>query len=169
MESKGRRTAPLAAPMHGQALVPASEEKPGAPTDKLPTPALAPPEPVLRRISGPAPEPTGPQSAAAGGGGAARNPITESGAAIARGLDALNEAIAAYARHRIETAARAAIDLLAVRTWSEAVALNTNFARTSFDQWLANSAKMSDLGVKLALEYSRPLLIKEVSRLPVEP
>ena len=82
----------------------------------------------------------------------------ESRAAVARGFDALSEEMAALARSGIDTVTRTAIEMLAVKSFSDAVAVNASFARASFDNWIGGSAKFSELGVKLAVESSRPFL-----------
>ena len=84
--------------------------------------------------------------------------IAESRAALARAVESMSDELASYARHSIDASANTAIKLLAVTTWSDAVAVNANFARTSYDQWLDSTAKVSELGVKLAYESSKPLM-----------
>jgi hypothetical protein len=48
--------------------------------------------------------------------------------------------------------------MLGVKTLSDAMEVNTGFARSSFDTLVGGSAKLSELGVKLATEASQPLL-----------
>jgi phasin family protein len=48
--------------------------------------------------------------------------------------------------------------MLRVTTLGDAMALNAGFARQSFDALIGSSAKLSEIGVKLATEASRPLL-----------
>jgi Phasin protein len=84
--------------------------------------------------------------------------VEESRAAMARGFDALSEEMAGLARCGIDTVTRTAIEMLAVKSFSDAIAVNASFARASFDNWIGGSAKFSELGVKLAVESSRPFL-----------
>lgn len=169
MESKGKRAAHLAAPMqhppmqHQRSAATPAEAIPASPVAPVETPPAAPvaaPEPVMPRISSPPPKPVVAGTDITGAAGDAHQAIAESGAALARGWNELGDAFAAYTRHRIDATSRTAIDMLRVKTWYDAIALNTGFARTSFDQWLESSAKVSDLSIKLALESSRPLLPK---------
>ncbi len=125
-----------------------------------PDPAAAPSRPdvaVKRRTSL---VPT--ISATCGGladfGGKALVAVEESRAAMARGFDALSEEMAGLARCGIDTVTRTAIEMLAVKSFSDAIAVNASFARASFDNWIGGSAKFSELGVKLAVESSRPFL-----------
>lgn len=84
--------------------------------------------------------------------------IAESRAALSRAVESMSDELASYARHSIDASANTAIQLLAVTTWSDAVAVNAKFARTSYDQWLDSTARVSELGVKLAYESSKPLM-----------
>jgi hypothetical protein len=84
--------------------------------------------------------------------------IAESRAALARAVESMSDELASYARHSIDASANTAIQLLAVTTWSDAVAVNAKFARTTYDQWLDSTAKVSELGVKLAYESAKPLM-----------
>jgi hypothetical protein len=93
-------------------------------------------------------------------GGDALAALEESRIALASGLEALSEEAAGLARRGIDTAARAAIQMLAVRTLSDAVAVNAGFARTSFDTWIGAAVKFSELGAKLAADSSRPFLAR---------
>jgi Phasin protein len=91
-------------------------------------------------------------------GGKALVAVEESRAAMARGFDALSQEMASLARCGIDTVTRTAIEMLAVKSFSDAIAVNVNFARASFDNWIGSSAKFSQLGAKLAVESSRPFL-----------
>jgi hypothetical protein len=96
--------------------------------------------------------------------------LTESQAAVSRALQALGDELACYAHRSMETMVRTAIDTLAVKTWSDAVALNSRLARTSFDQWVDTAAKVSELGIKVSAEAAKPFLAKlGVAWRPVPP
>ncbi|HEY2540584.1 MAG TPA: phasin family protein [Stellaceae bacterium] len=129
-----------------------------------PEPAFAPvlPELAVSQNSPPAPiAPSLPAPVTAADPGVERDlfaVIGESRAALARTVESMSDELASYARHSIDTSANTAIQMLAVTTWSDAVAVNAKFARTSYDQWLDSSAKVSELGVKLAYESSKPLM-----------
>ena len=70
----------------------------------------------------------------------------------------MSEECAGFARQSIDTTANTAIQMLAIKTWSDAVAVNTSFARKSYDQWLDSAAKVFELGVKLAYESAKPFV-----------
>lgn len=84
--------------------------------------------------------------------------LAESRLALATGFEALSEEVAGLARCGIDTAARTAIEMLAVRTVSDAVAVNAGFVRASFDNWIGRSARFSELAARLAADSSRLFL-----------
>jgi hypothetical protein len=84
--------------------------------------------------------------------------FAESQAAMARGLEAISDAMAGLTRSGIDIAAHSATEMLGIKTMSDAFRVGTLFARKSFDGLLDGSAKLSGLGVKLAAEASRPIL-----------
>ena len=86
--------------------------------------------------------------------------IEEARSAMARGFHALSDEIMGLTRCGIDTSARTAIEMLSVKTFSDAITVNSSFARASFDNWLDGSAKFTELGVKLAVESARPFLTR---------
>ena len=82
----------------------------------------------------------------------------QSQTAVARGLEALSAELTGLALSTIDTATRTATDLLAVRTLSDAIEVNAGFGRNSFVALVGGSAKLSELGAKLAAEASQPIL-----------
>lgn len=162
METKGKRTARTAAPVGilGPAVVAAE-----APNEILVAKVTELAAPEASRTEPPSGSP--PLSALSAEPGdrsqianQALAALAESRAALARGLDALSEEVAGLTRCGIDAAARTAIEMLAVKTLSDAIAVNAGFARSSFDNWINGSAKFSELGVKLAVESSRPFLAR---------
>jgi hypothetical protein len=89
---------------------------------------------------------------------AAFDAVVESQAAVARGLEELSAELARLARSGIDAAARSATDMLAVKTLSDAIEVNAGFTRTSLDALVGGSAKLSELGARLAAEASQPIL-----------
>jgi hypothetical protein len=90
-----------------------------------------------------------------------RNPfaaLAQSQAALARGLGALSAEMAGMALSGIDTAARTATQMLSVKTLSDAIAVNAGLTCSSFDTLIGGSAKLSEIGVKLAAEAARPIL-----------
>ncbi len=86
--------------------------------------------------------------------------VAESQAALARGLEAISAEMAGLARSGIDTATRTATRMLGIKTISDAIEVNALFARASFDTLVDGSARLSELGVRLAAESSQPLLAR---------
>jgi phasin family protein len=138
MEAKARRSPRAAAPADPEIAVEAVE------TAAVPLPT---PEPL----------PTLPPPATPSGG----DPLAalmESQAAVARGLTALSAELALLAQGGIDAASRNAGDLLSAKTLADAIEINTGFARHSFEALLSGSARLSEIGVRLAAEASRPII-----------
>jgi hypothetical protein len=153
------------APVAGQS----AESQPESPAAPQPAPsydaaragsdgeaaALSPP---LTAVSPPAPVSASPAPAiAVEAGDDMLAAIAQSRAALARGLESIGDEVASFARHSLDASAQAAIQLLGAKTWADAFAVNSSLARTSFDSWLGSSAKVSELGIKLAIDWSKPL------------
>jgi len=85
-------------------------------------------------------------------------PLEQSQAALSRGLEAMSAELAGLALSAMSLAASTATKLLAVKTLADAVEVNAGFACGSFDAAVSGSAKLSELGMKLAAEVSQPLL-----------
>ena len=82
----------------------------------------------------------------------------QSQTALARGLEALSAEITGLALSGIDAATRAATDVLAVKTFADAIEVSAGFTRRNFDTLIGGSAKLSELGVKVAAEASQPIL-----------
>jgi len=140
MESKGRRPSrPSATPV---------EAAPPVATSMIPRSAEAPAE-TAKNVSSENLSDFGREAFAA---------VVQSQAAVARGLEALSAELAGLALSGIDAAARTATDMLAVKTLSDAIEVNAGFTRSSFDALVGGSAKLSELGTKLAAEASQPIL-----------
>jgi len=83
--------------------------------------------------------------------------LAQSQAALARGLEALSAEMAGMALSSMNVLARTATKLLAVKTLSDAIEVNAGFTCSSLETLVGGSAKLSELGVKLATETSQPL------------
>jgi hypothetical protein len=83
--------------------------------------------------------------------------LAQSQAALARGLEALSAEMAGMALSGMNVLARTATKLLAVKTLSDAIEVNAGFTCGSLETLVGGSAKLSELGVKLAAETSQPL------------
>jgi hypothetical protein len=84
--------------------------------------------------------------------------LAQSQAALAQGLEALSVEMAGLALSGIETAARTATKMLGIKTLSDAIEVNAGFTCSSLDALVGGSAKLSELGAKLAAETSQPIL-----------
>jgi Phasin protein len=163
MEAKGRRAPRGAGPIEAPATEAVPAEIPmteAAPTEtaasaETAAPASATISTLPSGLSVRAMEPPRESAPFASEGLAA---LAESQAALARGLEALGAEMAGLARSGINATTRAATEMLKVRTLSDAIAVNALLARCSFDTVVGGSAKLSELGMKLAAEASRPLL-----------
>jgi hypothetical protein len=78
--------------------------------------------------------------------------------ALARGLQALSTEMAGLTLSGIDTAARMATDMLAVKTIADAIEVNAGFTKRNVDTLIGGSAKLSELSVKVASEASQPIL-----------
>lgn len=83
--------------------------------------------------------------------------LAQSQAALAQGLEALSAELAGLALSGMNVAARTATKLLTVKTLADAIEVNAGFACSSFDTLVGGVAKLSELGMRLATEVSRPL------------
>ena len=85
---------------------------------------------------------------------------TESQSALARGFEALATELTGMTRSGITVATEAATAMIGAKTFAEAVEINANLARRSFDAVIEGTAKISEIGVKAATEASRPVLTR---------
>jgi hypothetical protein len=79
-------------------------------------------------------------------------------AVLARGLEEIVVESAGRTRSGIAAATDAAVALLRVRTFSEAVEINAALARRAVDAMIEASASLSEIGVRTASEASSPVL-----------
>ncbi len=84
--------------------------------------------------------------------------FVQSQSAVARGLEAMSAEVTGLAISGIDAATRTATDMLGVKTLSDAIEINAGFTRNSFDALVGGSAKLSELGMRLAAEASQPIL-----------
>jgi hypothetical protein len=84
--------------------------------------------------------------------------VAESQAAFARGFEEIAVEMAGMTRAGIRAASDAAVALVGVRTFSEAVEINARLARREVDAMIEGSAKLSEIGVKAVGEASRPMV-----------
>jgi hypothetical protein len=146
MESKGRRASRAVGPsMNPAEAVPPAETPSGAakpvesPAEELMS-AKPPAEIVIPAATSMAP------------------PSVEARAETVKSASSENlgdfgrEAFAALVQSQTAT------DMLRVKTLADAIEVHTGFTRSSFDTLVDGSAKLSELGTKLAAEASQPIL-----------
>ena len=165
MESKGRRGLRAAAPEVTPAEV---EIPPETPIEAVkPTEERIPAEaPAVIPASAPSPMVTPSRLAAAcplpdlfaDFGSQNLAALIQAQTALARGLEALSAEMTGLTLSGIDTAARTATDMLAVKTIADAIEVNAGFTRRNFDALIGGSARLSELGVKVASEASQPIL-----------
>jgi hypothetical protein len=142
METKPRRSPRAAAP--------AAAESPTNSIEVMETvPAATPSLPA---------EPTPRAAPRVEAGSDALAALMESQAAVARGMTALSAEIAELARGNIDAATRSVTQILSVRTLADAIEINAGFARHSFEALIGGSARLSEIGAKLAVEAARPIV-----------
>jgi Phasin protein len=165
METKGKRTARV---VRSPVITIPEEGSTEAPVQVLP-PELAeptapvmpePPEVVVERVPAEGPTIAPLHREPADTSDDAFAAIEEARTAMTRGFHALSDEVVDLARCGIDTSARAAIEMLSVKTFSDVITVNTGFARASFGNWLDGSAKCCELGTKLAVETARPFLAR---------
>lgn len=83
--------------------------------------------------------------------------LAQSQAALAHGLEALSAEMAGLALSGMDAVTRMASKMLGIRTLSDAIEVNAGFTCSSFDALVGGSARLSELGMKLAAETSQPL------------
>lgn len=112
------------------------------------TPSIGAPQSATKSA-----KPDGPRQVESDAGAA----LAQSQAALARGLEALSAEMAGLALTGMNVLARTATNLLAVKTLSDAIEVNAGFTCSSLETLVGGSAKLSELGMKLATETSQPL------------
>jgi phasin family protein len=77
--------------------------------------------------------------------------------AMAKGFETLGKTWMAFTQESLESGAAVAKALLGAKTLREAVDLQTDFAKTSFDKLVGESTKLSEMSVKVANEAFEPI------------
>jgi phasin family protein len=83
--------------------------------------------------------------------------VVKANTALAKGAEEISKELVGYARTSLEQAASATKALFGAKTLQDVIALNSDYAKTSINEFLANSAKLSDLTVKVANEAFEPI------------
>ncbi|MGE0719674.1 MAG: phasin family protein [Alphaproteobacteria bacterium] len=83
--------------------------------------------------------------------------LVKASAIYAKGVEALGKEVVTYAQARVETNLAAMKAMMGARTLKEFVDLQTEFARSAFDQFVTESTKLSEIGVKVANDAFAPI------------
>jgi len=75
----------------------------------------------------------------------------------AKGFETFGKAWYAFSQETVEASAAVAKQLLGVKTLKEAVDLQTDFAKTTFDKFVAEGTKLSEMSIKVANEALEPI------------
>jgi hypothetical protein len=84
--------------------------------------------------------------------------IGESQRAVASGVKALALEMGGMAHANLTAAGDSATAMISARSFADAVEIQLGFARRSLDSLLAGSARLSDIGARLASDASRPIV-----------
>lgn len=76
---------------------------------------------------------------------------------VAKGLEDMGKAYFAFAQTAAESNVAAAKKLMTAKTINDVVDIQSEVARTSFDSWVAESTKISEMGMKVANEAFEPI------------
>lgn len=77
--------------------------------------------------------------------------------ALSQGLEEMGKEVISYARRSFEQAAETATALLGAKTLEDVFQLNSEFAKTNLERVIERSAKLSEMGAKIANEALAPL------------
>lgn len=116
-----------------------------------PVPALPPDASPVAQLS--------PQLSYAGLAATAREQIdalVQANVALNEGIEAIGREVMSHARAALEAASATARGLLGARTLEDVVRLQADLAKRNFDEMLAGSMKLSELGCALATEAFAP-------------
>ena len=83
--------------------------------------------------------------------------VLRANAALSQGLEDIGKEVILYARRSFEQAAETATALLGAKTIEDVFQLNSEFAKSNLERLIERSAKLSEMGVKLANEALAPL------------
>jgi hypothetical protein len=83
--------------------------------------------------------------------------VLRANAALSEGLEAIGKEVILYARRSFEQAAETATALLGAKTIEDVVQANTAFAKANLSVLIERSAKLSEMGMKVANEAMAPL------------
>jgi hypothetical protein len=155
--------------------IPAQDEVPPAPAKPAPAkPALAKPvltKPVLAKPASSQPAPTKPAPAKplpTNGSRPASYPdlaalgrenlaaLARANAVLVKGFEEIGQEVASCAEQSLLSAMDTARALVGIRTLADLVALNSKVAQATLEGALANTARLSEIGIRVATEALGP-------------
>jgi phasin family protein len=83
--------------------------------------------------------------------------VAQANAALIESFGAIGEALYAYARDSFGSATTAARSMIEARSLRDVVIVNQEFAQAALEGLVANSARISEIGVKATSEVLMPL------------
>jgi phasin family protein len=83
--------------------------------------------------------------------------VVQANQVLAKGAEVIGKELMEIAQTSFENAATAAKAYFGAKTLQDVLKLNSEFAKLSLDSFLTNSAKLSDLSVKVANEAFAPI------------
>jgi Phasin protein len=83
--------------------------------------------------------------------------IAHANAALVKGIEAAGREVAGFAQQNMTQAVDAARALVAVRTVADLVEINRNLAQATLDSVIAKSARLSEIGIRIATDAFGPL------------
>jgi hypothetical protein len=159
MDAKSRKNPRAMMPPAAEAHPPAAASAAAAtPPESAAAPlneAIAAPAARLRETPGSAGE-AGAFAGLAALAGRPSSALARSQAAFVQGLEELSVEMAGIARSGLESAARGATEMLAVKTLTDAVDLHLSLAQKSFEAFVGGSLRMAELGIETARKAAEP-------------
>ena len=83
--------------------------------------------------------------------------VVQAGTIYAKGVEVIGKEFMSYAQARLESNMAAMKAMMGARTLKELVDLQTEYARSSFDQMVTETTKLSEIGVKVTNDAFAPL------------
>ena len=76
---------------------------------------------------------------------------------LAKGFEELSKEMVSQTQLSLETAASAAKAMFSARSLKDVVELNADYTKSAFDKFVANSTRLSELGVKVTTDALAPV------------
>ncbi len=83
--------------------------------------------------------------------------VVEANKVLAAGLQEISKELVALTQYALETAASTGKQTISAKSVKEAIDLQVETAKTGYEKIVSNSAKLSELGVKVANEALAPV------------